>query len=190
FDDPSKSADCLPSFEQRDDASIVTAALATSAAPTYFHPTPHGGHTYIDGGVGYNNPAELALKQLAALYGPAAHAHTLVSLGTGRCNSNPYRPRVCSTRSGPAGMLDMLRAFAHISTDAEGVHARLEERFALTGAYFRFNPVGLEDVVLDDWTAVDRAVEASLAYLELPETQNRLSELAVRLLSARGLFRD
>lgn len=186
FDDRCRSADSLPTSELQDGASIVTAALATSAAPTYFHPTVHAGRAYIDGGVGFNNPAELALKQLTTLYGPTAYSNTLISLGTGRRNENPYRLGVPRAKSGIAGMIDMLRAFAHISTDAEGVHARLEERFAQTGAYFRFNPVGLEDVMLDDWTAVGHAVEASLAYLALPETQRRLVELSDRLLRARG----
>ena len=167
---------------------VVVAALATSAAPTYFHPTTHAGRQYIDGGVGFNNPSELALKQLSALYGPTAYAHTLISLGTGRRNENPYRPAGQRQRSGIVSMIDMLRVFAHISTDAEGVHARLEERFAQTGAYFRFNPVGLEDVALDDWMAVNRAVNASKAYLEQPDTQKRLSELAERLLKARFLL--
>ncbi|EJD00751.1 FabD/lysophospholipase-like protein [Fomitiporia mediterranea MF3/22] len=187
FQDRSKSADSLPTSEVLDDVTIVTAALATSAAPTYFHPTVHAGHSYIDGGVGFNNPAELALKQLTTLYGPTAYANTLISIGTGRRNENPYRPGAPRTRSGIAGMIDMLRAFAHISTDAEAVHARLEERFSQTGAYFRFNPVGLEDIVLDDWTAVDDAIKASLTYLELSETQKRIAELAERLLRARSL---
>ncbi|KAH8115682.1 acyl transferase/acyl hydrolase/lysophospholipase [Phellopilus nigrolimitatus] len=187
FVDPSKSSDSFPSFDQKDDVSIVTAALATSAAPTYFHPTEHAGRAYIDGGVGYNNPAELALKQLTQLYGPSAYAHTFISLGTGRRNENPYRPGVPRSRSGITGMLDILRTFAHISTDAEGVHARLEERFAQTCAYFRFNPEGLEDIVLDDWMAVNRAVEASITYLKLSATQKRLAELAARLLQARKI---
>ncbi|OCB92140.1 FabD/lysophospholipase-like protein [Sanghuangporus baumii] len=181
-------ADSLPASDLHDEVTIVTAALATSAAPTYFHPTAHAGRAYIDGGIGFNNPAEIALKQLSTLYGPSAYAYTLVSLGTGRRNENPYRPGAPRARSGIAGMIDMLRAFAHISTDAEGVHARLEERFAQTGAYFRFNPIGLEDVELDDWTAVDDAIKASLDYLALPETQKRISELAERLLRARGLI--
>ncbi|KAL5488444.1 hypothetical protein ACEPAI_6562 [Sanghuangporus weigelae] len=188
FDDPQRSADSLPASEVQDEVTIVTAALATSAAPTYFHPTAHAGRAYIDGGIGFNNPAEIALKQLSTLYGPSAYAYTLISLGTGRRNENPYRPGAPRARSGIAGMIDMLRAFAHISTDAEGVHARLEERFAQTGAYFRFNPIGLEDIELDDWTAVDDAIKASLDYLALPETQKRISELVERLLQARGLI--
>ena len=188
FDDPQRSADSLPASELQGDVTIVTAALATSAAPTYFHPAAHAGRTYIDGGIGFNNPAEIALKQLSSLYGPSAFTNTLISLGTGRRNENPYRAGAPRARSGIAGMIDMLRAFAHISTDAEGVHARLEERFAQTGAYFRFNPVGLEDIELDDWTAVDDAIKASLTYLSLPETQKRISELAERLLRARGLI--
>lgn len=175
------------------DVSILTAALATSAAPTYFHPTVNNGHTYIDGGVGFNNPSEIALKQVTELYGPAAHVHTFISLGTGRRPTNPYRRSRKRSAGGPGarlgimGMLDILRAFAHISTDSQAVHERMSERFAQTGAYFRFNPPGLEDVALDDWTAVDAAIDKCEKYLALPETQGRIAEVAARLLKARGM---
>ena len=175
-----------------EDVSIVTAALATSAAPTYFHPTVHNGHTYIDGGVGFNNPSEIALKQLTELYGPNAHVHTFISLGTGKREKNPYRRKKRSSpgsgaRLGISGLLDVMRAFSHISTDSQAVHERMGERFAQTGAYYRFNPPGLEDIALDDWTAVDAAVEKCEEYLALPETQARIEEVAVRLMSARGM---
>lgn len=67
--------------DPKDDVSVITAALATSAAPTYLHPTALAGRTYIDGGIGFNDPSEIALKQLTNLYGPNAYAHTFISWG-------------------------------------------------------------------------------------------------------------
>ena len=58
-----------------DDVSMVDAAHATSAAPTYFEPVRLGARTLIDGGVFAINPAVFAYAEAAP--------ELLVSLGTG-----------------------------------------------------------------------------------------------------------
>jgi uncharacterized protein len=60
-----------------DDVSMVDAAHASSAAPTYFEPVRVGGATLVDGGVFATNPAMLAF----ATAGGAPEL--LLSLGTG-----------------------------------------------------------------------------------------------------------
>jgi patatin-like phospholipase/acyl hydrolase len=60
-----------------DDMSMVDAAHASSAAPTYFEPAVVDGRTLIDGGVFATNPAALAYAQAAA------DVDVLASLGTG-----------------------------------------------------------------------------------------------------------
>ena len=45
------------------DLKIVDCLLATTAAPTYFSPYKMEGGTYIDGGVGANNPSMIALVE-------------------------------------------------------------------------------------------------------------------------------
>ena len=51
---------------------VWQAARATSAAPTFFKPIsidrPRPAITYIDGGMGYNNPSELALNEAKRLW--------------------------------------------------------------------------------------------------------------------------
>jgi len=59
-----------------DDISMVDAAHATSAAPTYFEPVRIGARTLVDGGVFAINPAVFAFAETDAL-------ELLVSLGTG-----------------------------------------------------------------------------------------------------------
>lgn len=68
----------------RSKCAIWEAARATSAAPMYFkemtintRPPPI---TYIDGGLGYNNPAKLALIEAERIWNKKA---CLVSIGTG-----------------------------------------------------------------------------------------------------------
>ena len=60
-----------------DDVSMVDAAHASSAAPTYFEPVRLGARTLIDGGVFAINPAMLAFAEADG------HIDVLVSLGTG-----------------------------------------------------------------------------------------------------------
>jgi predicted acylesterase/phospholipase RssA len=61
--------------------SIWRCARATSAAPFLFAPIRFNGRKFLDGGMGANNPAMIALKEVAQMhpYTPAV----LVSLGTG-----------------------------------------------------------------------------------------------------------
>lgn len=66
----------------RRDCYLWEAALATSAAPTYFPPVKIGERTLIDGGVFANNPSAIALAE-ARLMWPNDEI-VLVSLGTGK----------------------------------------------------------------------------------------------------------
>src|SRR4051794_2252256 len=61
-----------------DDVSMVDAAHASSAAPTYFEPLRLGGRTLIDGGVFAINPAVLAYAEADG------ELEVLASLGTGQ----------------------------------------------------------------------------------------------------------
>jgi uncharacterized protein len=60
-----------------DDASLVDAAHASSAAPSYFEPVPLNGATLVDGGVFATNPSVCAY---ASAHG---EVELLLSLGTG-----------------------------------------------------------------------------------------------------------
>ncbi|HET9736930.1 MAG TPA: patatin-like phospholipase family protein [Solirubrobacteraceae bacterium] len=60
-----------------DDLSMVEAAHASSAAPTYFEPVRAGGATLVDGGVFAINPSALAYAEAGG------EPEMLLSLGTG-----------------------------------------------------------------------------------------------------------
>jgi len=70
--------------------AIWEAGRATSAAPLFFKPihinTPPPGLTFVDGGLGHNNPSEVALQEAQRLW-PTAKQFCLVSVGTGRQRS-------------------------------------------------------------------------------------------------------
>lgn len=65
--------------------AIWEAARATSAAPSFFKPmiitNPLPPMTYVDGGLGHNNPAKLALIEAGRIW--AGKDVCLVSIGTG-----------------------------------------------------------------------------------------------------------
>jgi predicted acylesterase/phospholipase RssA len=64
-------------FTREDDMTMVDAAHASSAAPTYFEPVKVGGRTLVDGGVFAINPAMLAYAATGS------GLDVLASLGTG-----------------------------------------------------------------------------------------------------------
>jgi patatin-like phospholipase/acyl hydrolase len=64
-------------LRREDDVSMVDAAHASSAAPTYFEPVRLGARTLIDGGVFAINPAVLAFAETSE------RIDVLASLGTG-----------------------------------------------------------------------------------------------------------
>jgi predicted acylesterase/phospholipase RssA len=67
--------------------AIWQAARATCAAPTFFKEmfidNPLPGITYVDGGLGYNNPSEVALDEARRIW-PTSKQFCLVSVGAGR----------------------------------------------------------------------------------------------------------
>lgn len=67
--------------------AIWQAARATSAAPSFLDPIhieiPAPGGWYLDGGLRYNNPSQLALEEAKRIW-PRVKRFCLVSIGTGR----------------------------------------------------------------------------------------------------------
>jgi predicted acylesterase/phospholipase RssA len=72
---------------QASQCAIWQAARATTAAPSFFKEmyidNPRPGISYVDGGLGYNNPAEVALEEAGKIW-PTAKHFCLISIGTGR----------------------------------------------------------------------------------------------------------
>jgi predicted acylesterase/phospholipase RssA len=77
YDTEARAIHLVRSEGEHSDASMVDAAHATSAAPTYFEPVRLGGATLIDGGVFATNPALVAFAEVRG------KLDLLLSLGTG-----------------------------------------------------------------------------------------------------------
>ena len=150
---------------------IWEAALATSAAPTFFKPISIDKTLYVDGGLGYNNPAFEVLDEGEDSFGFAIPDRTenlacLVSIGTGEATTVPaYNwKRSALQRIIPTHAIDTMIS---IVTDCETTHERLTRRFRnCPGKYFRFNVhKGLGSVKLDDWEKAEYVERMTKEYL-------------------------
>lgn len=141
------------------DCSLWQAARATSAAPIFFKPMsidrPRPTITYVDGGMGYNNPSEIALTEARRVW-PACTQFGLVSIGTGQPKANSiqlsdsaesssdvqrfvlediklYLPNFIrqvwdTTKTltpGVKALIEMANALAQLAVNSEDVHQRV-----------------------------------------------------------------
>ncbi|PKR55604.1 CBASS cGAMP-activated phospholipase [Thalassospira marina] len=72
-----------PDFKLDWKEEIVTAALATSAAPTFFSAYRNGSRHFADGGVWANNPVMVALVDAMTCFDLDRHNISILSLGCG-----------------------------------------------------------------------------------------------------------
>lgn len=164
------------------DISMVDAALATSAAPTYFPPYQVGDFGYFaDGGTFANNPSMAAIVE-AMYQGYASGLSDIVmlSLGTG---INPVGVPVSSI-SDPLdwGVTHWLwpssngvvpsMALLNLTMDATADLAGIQAGQMLGGNYMRGNVPLNKPFELDDYKHVGELVNATKHYINLsPEWQ-------------------
>jgi hypothetical protein len=154
-----------------DTCEIWKAGRATSAASVFFPPVSIGDPPcrYIDGAFsGHCNPAELALEEVDALWGPkpgrplpSRHLGCLLSIGTG----SP------STHSFTLWPHKLLSGLARLVTDCSSVDERLTMRYKdhEPSPYFRFSVAdGLQNVRLDDWKKCVFMEEITASYMGQP----------------------
>ncbi|KAK5726466.1 hypothetical protein LTR17_012690 [Elasticomyces elasticus] len=161
--------------------SIVEAALATSAATSYFETATIGSRKFVDGGLAVNNPAEEVeweaqdiwctdsgdIKKLVSCF---------VSIGTG----------VPSTKS----IEDSLRLFAtdtmpSLISETERTEKRIVARWRQEldeGRFFRFNvDQGLQSVGLADYQQEGLIDTATTTYLNHQMQVSRVRDCVKRL---------
>jgi len=101
---------------QANKCALWQAARATSAAPTFFKPMcielPRPAISYVDGGIGHNNPSEIALEEAKRLW-PASPCFGLVSIGCGQGHVNDIQAfnRVESDRNAQKSVSDKIKSY-------------------------------------------------------------------------------
>lgn len=121
---------------------IWEAARATTAAPTFFKYitiTDDGGarEDFLDGGLRFNNPAQLALSEAFTVFGGASKLRYLVSIGTGHPGTIGLSQPDAFQKILPT---EMVRVLKRIATNYKQTAHKLAERFRrLPNRYFRYS---------------------------------------------------
>ncbi|SEG37676.1 Patatin-like phospholipase, partial [Variovorax sp. NFACC29] len=156
--------------------SMVEAALATSAAPTYFPPYQVGDFGYFaDGGTFANNPSMTAIVEaIYQGYASATSDIVMLSLGTG---ANPVGvPTSAVPNPLDWGVTHWLWPFSNgvvpatallnLTMDATAELAATQAGQLLGGNYMRANLPLAQPFGLDDYKNVGELVSATLNYIE------------------------
>ncbi|MDN7672505.1 patatin-like phospholipase family protein [Burkholderia oklahomensis] len=161
---------------------LVDAALATSAAPSYFPPyeVPSLGY-FADGGVFANNPSMTAVSEaLASGLGGNLGNMRVLSLGTGVSRAG-IRPDAVGDPLGwgvttwfwPFERNDVpASALLGLTFDATAMLATQQAQQLLGGCYQRGNFVLGETVELDDWRKASLLESETVAYMNTPEWES------------------
>jgi predicted acylesterase/phospholipase RssA len=173
--------------------TIVEAARATSAAPTFFRSIDIVGdeglpETFVDGGMLANNPVKFVLNQAKEIF-PNSNIDYILSLGTG----GPSVIKIDVNDSIFKGLLPtniiLVKALARIATDCESTADEVEGKFSDTpGVYYRLNVNrGLEEVSLSEWTKSNSVASYTRAYLDKEDVHRRVLKLVQKLYQAPSL---
>lgn len=151
---------------QGQNESLVNVARATSAAPAYLPSWSFNNHTYLDGGVYQNNPAELALT-LAKAAKPTANRSCVLSIGTGIGEMVFYKPSSELLTDSQNAISTIFSLFNVATTGGqESVDFNLKMRSSRTLEqlyYYRFQPTLDQE---NQNTELDNSDVSFLQYME------------------------
>ena len=151
--------------ESNDNATIVEAALATSAATTYFKPVTIGVRQYVDGALGSNNPVDYVWQEAQSIWCPddgklEPMVKCFVSIGTGNPGSKAFQDSAIKFAT---------QDLKDITTETESTATRslAQHRGLLVQKrYFRYNvEQGLQDVGLEEYLKQPEIEAATQTYL-------------------------
>lgn len=197
------------------DASIARVwevARATSAAPCYFskYTIDNGtSGTYIDGGMGCNNPADLMRQEVEGIHGRSPEL--ILSIGTGKKAPQQVNTRQHRFFNNARSVFHTVKKLPDIVTESEECHTRLQtyvkglrrERSRDSSIpsnypmYHRFNVPGLGTIELDAWESTDGSKNPdggktlqelkaqTRTYLNSPEVKKRMEACAKELVLTR-----
>lgn len=173
----------LATYDPNDRQTRIWEALrATSAAPTFFEEMTFGTPrvTYLDGGVGFNNPcAEVDYAAKSLWEGRPIGA--IVSIGTG-LQTIPSVQKMKMTSWLPLGLgtdISLAAALASMATGTAYVDNQMERMYYSTDTqYHRFDvDGGLANVSLEQWMKEDEMTALTTQYMRDPSQLQRSREL-------------
>jgi Patatin-like phospholipase len=186
--------------------SLWEVARATSAAPSYFEAVKFMNRKFLDGGMGANNPGQIAFQEVRRMHAP--HSPTLfVSIGTGVKKDIPRKKRDQARelfkidrtddiprKQGLKKWFELGRFMKDFTTDTEATANNIKfVADELKVPHRRFNvPDGLATIPLDDWRparsgkiTLDQITAHTNDYLALQSTQDDITFCARELVARR-----
>lgn len=146
-------------------ATICQAALATSAATTFFDPVSIGDRTFADGGLGANNPVDEIEGEASNIWCSETGdlkplVKCFISIGTGNPGKTPFEDSIFKFLG---------QTLVDIATETENTEKKFIARWAKhfdENRYFRFNvDQGLQTIGLDEYKKKGAIESATGGYL-------------------------
>ncbi|CBY02050.1 hypothetical protein LEMA_P008370.1 [Plenodomus lingam JN3] len=170
----------LTTYDPNDQTTRIWEALrATSAAPTFFEEMQFGTPkvTYLDGGVGFNNPCAEVNYAAKALW-EGRSIGIIVSVGTG-LQSIPSVKKIASWL--PFGLgtdISLASALAGMATSTARVDNEMKRMYSDTDTkYYRFDvDRGLADISLEQWMKEDETASLTEQYMNDGQQLRRTRE--------------
>ncbi|KAF2997863.1 hypothetical protein E8E13_002871 [Curvularia kusanoi] len=165
--------------------TITQAAMATSAAVSFFDPIHIGNRKYLDAGLGTNNPVDEVEEEACEIWCRKrrlgelqTRATCFVSIGTGHPGNQPIKDRVDKF---------LMKTLREIATETETTARKSENKWAQqmeNKTYFRFNvDHGLDEVGLEEYTKEGTIESVTDAYLKTRRVQMDLDNCTQALVS-------
>lgn len=110
---------------------VWEAARATAAAPTYYHAVKIGspGHeeSFIDGGIGCNNPIQQLHNEAEHLFDPDREISCVISIGTGqhKINALPKHRNFGSS----VVPIDLIKSLKRMALDSESWAHKMDLKY-------------------------------------------------------------
>ncbi|KIJ50015.1 hypothetical protein M422DRAFT_160096 [Sphaerobolus stellatus SS14] len=170
---------------------IWEAARATSATPTIFGQISIAGlgypkQSYIDGGVGRNNPTKQILEEAQLIF-PDQHVACVISIGAGKASTISIPKPNLFQRIIPT---ELIRATIAITTDCEAIEQEIAQRFRnVPDFYYRFNvEQGLQSIGLAEFDKMENVVAHTNQYIRMEEAKLRLVKAVSALCQRKALL--
>jgi len=169
-------------------ATVCQAALATSAATTFFEPVRIGNRTFADGGLGVNNPADEVEGEAANIWCSGDGdlkplVKCFLSIGTGNPGIKAFEKSIFKFLG---------QTVVSIATETEGTEKRFIAKWRKNfdeNRYFRFNvDQGLQDIGLEEYKKQGPIEAATDRYLANQVQKNRVRDCIRNLCLKQSVY--
>ena len=170
----------LSTYDPNDRTTRIWEALrATSAAPTFFEEMQFGTPkvTYLDGGVGFNNPCAEVDHAAKALWEKRSIG-VIVSVGTGLQSLSSVKKAAMWLPFGLGTDISLATALAGMATSTARVDNEMRRMYNNSDTkYYRFDvDRGLANISLEQWMKEDEMASLTEQYMQDGEQVRRARE--------------